>query len=241
MEAPPGLDTEVGDEPVASAPIHVEGVCLASRPVEREHQTGSERFVQRMLCGELVELPDELAVPAERQLRVDALLEGSQQHLVQSRDRELCERLVLEARERRPAPHSQGVTLELERRLGLVARQGPACLGGQALEPLQVELLGREAEHVAGGLGVEPRLLAERLAELRDLAVDLGRRRDGGTAGVELIGEPVDRDDAVCVEQQDRERRTLLRPAERDRPAAPGDLQRAKDPELEHRATVAGR
>ena len=98
-----------------------------------------------------------------------------------------------------------------------------------------------DVEDVAGRPGLEPRLLAERLAKLGDLAVHLRRRRDGRAPRVELVGEPVDRDDPVRVQEQDRERRPLLRPAELHRPVGPDDLERAEDPELEHRRTVAVR
>ncbi len=56
----------------------------------------------------------------------------------------------------------------------------------------------------------------------------LRRRRDGCAACVKLIGEPVDRDDPVRIEQQDRERRPLLRPAQVNRPLRPDDLERPR-------------
>jgi len=64
----------------------------------------------------------------------------------------------------------------------------------------------------------------------------LRRRRDRRAARIELVGEPVDRHDPVRVQEQDRERRALLRAAEADRTLGPDDLQRPQDPELQHRA-----
>ena len=178
---------------------------------------------------------------AEGEVRVDALLERHQQDLLQPSRCDLRERLVLEICERRAAPESERLALQLERPLGLAAGQRLARFLGQPLESPQVELLAADVEDVAGRPGLEPRLLAEELAKLRDLAVHLRRRRHGSAPGVELVGEPVDRDDPVRVQEQDRERRPLLRPAEPDRPVGPNDLERAEDPELEHRRTVAVR
>ncbi len=101
--------------------------------------------------------------------------------------------------------------------------------------------LGRDVDHIARCPRLQPRVLAERLAELGNLAVHLRRRRNGCAPRIELIRQPVDRDDPVCVEEQDRERRSLLWPAERKRPCVPDDLERPQDPELEHRRTVAAR
>ena len=189
-----------------------------------------------MLRRQLVELSDELPVPAEGELRVDALLERRQQDLLQPRDRELRERLVLEICERRPAP--EGQASRCSSNAGSASPRASACPASSVSRSnrLRSSCSPRDVEDVAGRPGLEPRLLAERLAKLRDLAVHLRRRRHGGAAGIELVGEPVDRDDPVRVQEQDRERRPLLRPAEPDRPVGPDDLERAEDPELEHRA-----
>ena len=197
--------------------------------------------MKRVLCSQLVELAHELPVPAEGELRVDALLEGRQSDLLQTLDRDLGERLVLEVCEGRAAPESQGIALQLERRLTLAARERTSCFFRQPFELLQVELLRSDANHVSGRPRLEPCVLAEHLAELGDLAVHLRRRRGRCAPRIELIGEAVDRDDPVGIEQQDRERRPLLRPAERKRSFIPDDLERAQDPELEHRLTVAVR
>ncbi len=87
-----------------------------------------------------------------------------------------------------------------------------------------------------GAAGLDRRRRAKSLPKLGDLPLHL---RDGGDwrrARVQLVGEPVDRDDAICVEQQDRERRALLRPTESDGAVVADHLERAQDAEIEHRA-----
>ncbi len=61
----------------------------------------------------------------------------------------------------------------------------------------------------------------------------LRRCRDGCASGIELVGERVDRNDPVRIEQQGRERRALLRPAEVNRPPLSDNLERTQDPKLE--------
>jgi hypothetical protein len=103
----------------------------------------------------------------------------------------------------------------------------------QALEPVQVELLGGEVNDVSRRACLDRRRRVERLAELRDLPLHLRDRRDGRRAPVEIVREPVDRDDAVRIEKQDRECRALLRAPESNRAVLP-DLERPQDAEVEH-------
>ena len=76
--------------------------------------------------------------------------------------------------------------------------------------------------------------LNQSLTLIGDLTLHLSHGSHGRGTAVEIVGEPLDRDDAVRVQKQDRERRALLRPTETDRPIAVQDLERPKDPELEH-------
>lgn len=104
----------------------------------------------------------------------------------------------------------------------------------QPFEAAEVELVGSQAKEVSRRAGFDHRCAPERLAKLRDLPLylcDGGNRRG---AGVEVIGEPLDRDDPIRIEQQDRERRALLRPPEPNRAVLAHDLQRSQDAELEH-------
>jgi hypothetical protein len=120
------------------------------------------------------------------------------------------------------------------RALSLVARQCIGCLFGQSLEPAQVELLGRDVDDVAGCSRFDSRGWAERLSQFRDLPLHLRDGRDRWRTGIEVFDEPLDGDDAVCVQQEDRECRALLEPAECQRACPVHDFQRTQDPELQH-------
>ena len=105
---------------------------------------------------------------------------------------------------------------------------------------MQVELLGRDPKDVARRTGLDHGSL-EKPAQLGDLALYLRDRRHRSGAVVEVVREPLDGDDPVRREQQDCERRTLLRPTELERTVIADDLERPQQAELGHARTVTAR
>ena len=152
-------------------------------------------LAQRVLGDERLELADELRVAAEREVGVDPLLERREAELLEPDDRGLRERLVGEVGERGAAPERERLA---QRRRGRSASPAGAvrlALAEQALEAVQVELLGLELERVAGRARDEH-------AAPSDLAQ--ARRRSPGAPGFalpadslapELVDQAVGRDD----------------------------------------------
>ena len=178
-----------------------------------------------MRGDELLQLTDELRVSAQRELSVDPSLDGGKPNLLEALDRDPCERLVRKIGESSAAPDPERLPQQLCR---LLRRSSCPDLSGtlrQPLEAMQVELIGGEAQDVTGGTRLDRRR-AEDPPQLGDLALHLRDGRDGGSAVVEIIGEPLDRDDPVRPEQEDREGGALLRPAERDRAGFAHHLER---------------
>jgi hypothetical protein len=172
---------------------------------------------------ERLELPGDLRVPARGEVGVDALLERREPQLLQPGDLRLRERLVGQVGERRPAPQAERLAQHPRGRAGI----GAAGLGDQRLEARRVELRRVEAEHVARRAGDEP-AVAELAAQARDVHLDaLGDRRRRRLAP-DLVDQPLRRDHVVGVQEQHREQRALLGPAERERATAVGHLQRAE-------------
>jgi hypothetical protein len=102
--------------------------------------------------------------------------------------------------------------------LGIAVRERLACLLEQDLEAVQVELAVRDVQQVAGCAGDEQRVAAavraERLAQPRDMDLEgvvRGRRR---IVGPQLLDQAVAGDDAIGLQQEDRQQRPLLRTAE---------------------------
>ena len=68
-----------------------------------------QRFTQRVLGDQCLELADHVAVAAERQVGLDALLHAREPQLLEVCALDLRERLVGELRKRRPAPQREGL------------------------------------------------------------------------------------------------------------------------------------
>ena len=97
---------------------------------------------------------------------------------------------------------------------------------------MEVELTGGELDEITRSMRANP-FGAERFAQAGD--VDLKRlpRGLGRALAPELVDQAVGSDDLVGVEEQDRQRRSLLAGAERDRAVAVRpNLERPEDPEL---------
>ena len=65
---------ELVDERLPCLLIGLEGLRLAPRPVQGEHQLSAESLPQRMLLSKLAQLSDELAVPSARKIGLDSQL-----------------------------------------------------------------------------------------------------------------------------------------------------------------------
>lgn len=78
-----------------------------------------------------------------------------------------------------------------------------------------------------------PAAWLERLAEMRDVALEHVHRRLWRRVAPDLIDQPVGRDDLIRVQEEQRENSPLLRAAERERSPIRSDLERAQDVEFE--------
>ena len=185
-----------------------------------------------MLRDELLQLADELRVAPERQIGVDPLLDGGDAQLLEAPDRRLRERLVAKVGERPGRARARvRVRSSSAARRGSASAASPASRSKASEIELSVGDVGDVARRSRLDSVCQPRLLAE----VGDMALHLLDGAYRGLAGVEIVGEPVDRDDPVRVQEEDGERRPLLRPAEPDLAALVGDLERSQDPELEQR------
>ena len=99
-----GLDPQLLDQCPAGVLVGLEGVGLAVRAVEREHQLRPQALSVGVLADQRLELPHHLGMAAERQLRLDQLLQGGDPQVVETGDLALGEGLVGELRQWRAAP-----------------------------------------------------------------------------------------------------------------------------------------
>ena len=113
--------------------------------------------------------------------------------------------------------------------------QCPGRVLRQPLEPTEIEAVGIDAKDIARRARLD-RVPAEEPAQLGDLPLHLGDCRHRRRARVERVGKPLDRYDAVRVQEEDRQGRALFRPAEPQGLFVDCDLERSEDPEITHRA-----
>src|SRR5436190_9037741 len=102
-----------------------------------------------MLGNELLELANQLGVPAKDEIRVDPRLDREQPEFVEARNLLLGEPLVRDAVERWSAPERQRFAGPRRRGVGVAVGERPLRLGQPTLEAVDVELLVVDLEQVA--------------------------------------------------------------------------------------------
>jgi hypothetical protein len=220
------FDAELLDEGAPQALVRLEGIGLPVRPVLGEHEVGPQALAQRMRPYQCLQLADQREVPAQPQLRVDPLFQHGQAALLQPGHVGL-DRVQRDPVERRTAPQRQ----RLGEEGGGLLRAGPGGGVDQPLEAVQVQLVRPDLQEVPGCAGDHGLAIGapERPAQPGHAALQQVARGSRRLLTPQVIHEPVGGHHAACVEQQYREQRALLRPAQRQ-PAPGGDhLQRAQD------------
>ena len=107
LQRPAGFDPELIDEDRSGIAVGSERLGRPLGPVEREHPLGPEVLAQRPPAGEVVELGDDLGVPTEREVGVDATLDRLQPFLLEPSDLAQERRFVGEVGERRSTPETE--------------------------------------------------------------------------------------------------------------------------------------
>ena len=80
------LDPELLGERPSRVLVDLNRLCLTAATVEGEHQLAAQPLLQWVLSDERLELPDEVEVPAERQVDVDPLDQRAQAKLLEPTD-----------------------------------------------------------------------------------------------------------------------------------------------------------
>ena len=101
-----------------------------------------------MLFHEQLELSDQVGVAAEREIRLQPLLEREEAKLLEACTLAGGERLGGELREGRPAPEAERSLEGLAGGRGPTFRQASATLLEETLEDVQVELAGIDLDRV---------------------------------------------------------------------------------------------
>ena len=70
-----GLDAQFFAQPTASVPERSQCICLTAGSVQRQHEQAVQPLAQWVLGYEIPQLRDQIGVNADRQVKLDALLE----------------------------------------------------------------------------------------------------------------------------------------------------------------------
>ena len=219
----PRLDAQLLDECRTGRAIRLERFGLAAGAVEREHELAAQSLAVRVLGDEGLELAHHPGVLPERQLPLDPLLDAGEAKLLEPCDLRGGEPVRGEVGEGRAAPQRKRL-VEPPRR-------------AQALELGEVELVVLDCDQVPGRLPLQA-LVTDRLAQLGHVDVQRFVDRLGWVVLPEQVDQPVAGHDAVALEQQRGEQRTLLGPAQVERSPIRADLEGTQDAEVHARPTL---
>ena len=226
LEADAGLDPELVDQDLAGRPVGGQGVGLAARPVQGEHQLAVEVLAQRVQPDQRLQLGHQLVVAAEGQLGLDPGLGGG--------DLELLDPDQLRpgdvgrgghVGQGRAAPQGERLAQQVGRPGRVAGGQGLAALAVQALEAVQVEALEVDPEQVAGvagdqGAGRTGAVAGlDRLAQGGDVVLERLLDRWRGLLAPDGHDQLLGRDDLVGMEQQLGQQHPVLDAAEPQRPS----------------------
>jgi hypothetical protein len=207
------LDPELLDELAPGVLVGLERVGLAVASVQREHQLRAQALPVGVLGDQRLELPHDLGVTAERELRLDQLFHRRHAQILETRDLRLRERLIREIGEHRASPQAERPVERFERLRGASGCKLGATLVEHALEAVRIHLLGADFEAVAVGtrdhdvVATVARPARESLAQARD--VDLKRLCGGGgrLLAPQFVDQAVAAEGLAPVEEQQREHR----------------------------------
>ena len=205
----------------AEVAVGLERVGLPAGAIEGEHPLGVQALSQRLLGRDRLDLPDDLPVPAARQVAVHGQLDRPQAQLLQAADLAARERLVRDVGQRRAAPQHQRLA------------RHPA--GDQLLEAMSVQATVAQAQLVAAPAREDlPAVsaLRQRLAQLGDVELDHLVGSGRWLLAPQPFHEPVGRDGRALVQREQGEQGARLARADGHRLTADADLHGSEDADL---------
>ena len=198
-----GLQPEALRQLAPRITVGTEGLGLAGRAVEREHQLAAQALPERVVADKSLQLTHEPRVAPAGKIGIDPPLERRQAQLLEPSHVGLGEGLVGQVGERGSAPERERVA-QLLRRAERIVR---ARLRHEPLEAGEVELGRLDVQNVPRCPRGEPSV-PERLAQPGHVDLDaLGGRR-WRRLPPELVDQPLRGDDLVGVQQEDRQHGT---------------------------------
>jgi hypothetical protein len=152
------------NQAMAGFPVEAQRVGGPAACVKGGHLVGNKRFIQRVLGQQTAELPDQVGVPAMRQLAPDPV-----------QDRGAALLLETVPHPRHPVAAYPGQRLAAPERVRLTQQRGRVAvvatgrygigLPAEPAELMHVDRLGIDLEHIAPGAPHQPHVIAHRVPE----------------------------------------------------------------------------
>ena len=144
----PRLGALLLDEAAADIPVQAEGLTGPAASVEGRHLVRDERLIQRVLGQQVVKLADQVAVPAQLQLALDALQDGRPAFLLEAVPHP-CHPVAANPRERLAVPEPVRLAQQQGRVTGVAGRGRCVGFPAQSAELVQVNRVRVDVELVA--------------------------------------------------------------------------------------------
>ncbi len=237
----PWLRTLLGHEHGAGFPVQAQRVAWPAAAVQRLHLVRHERLVERVLRQQAAELSDEIRVPAELQLAPHALQDRRPAFFFQAVPHP-GHPVAADPGQRLTAPEPVGLAQELRGAAAVAAGDERVGLPAQPAEPMQVDHVGVDIEHIAGQSPRQPDAVADGLTQGCPQPRDVDGQALPGLRRRLGIPQPVDQrlrgHDRPRRQQQDREDASLPRGTEVTVLPCRPQLRRPEDPKFHDRLAL---
>ena len=247
LQARPGLEPKLCGQSATELLVEIERLGLPSATVQRQHQLPPQPLAQRIAPDRCRELPDQLAVGTQRQIRLEPLLQRGKPQLLELGDRRLRERLIAEICQRCPSPHRQRGSQRAGGLLRVPCRKLLTSALEQTTEPVEIQLPGLDAKHVTSPARrqqtIRPclALYPKGPTQPRHRHMHGVQRRRRRPLAPQAIDQHIGRDDLIGVQQQHRQQNPLPLARHRNVNAVAANLKRAKDSVIQACAPIPAR
>ena len=233
------LDPDLFHQRAPGVPVGLECLSLATAAIERDHLLRVQPLTQRVLGQDRLDVTDDLLVATRGEVSVNRQLARRRAQLPEATDLSGREGLIDQVGERLAAKQGQRFACCGGR---LPGSRGASLFGHEPFEPLYVHRLRIDPQLVPAVARDDLRTaVGQSQAQAPDVILEHLGGAPGRLLAPHAFDQAVGSHRAVGLEDQHRQNRALLRPAECDRPVADADLEVAEEPDLHARAIVVAR
>ena len=222
----------IGDDR-AGPLVDGQGLRPPARSVQRPHEQQPQLLLERLVGQQPPEVRDDQAMPATRDVRLDAQFQGRQAQLVQPVGFGFDELRRRDVGQGGAPPQGQGISEQRRGPIRMASRERLPALAHQEPEMLAVQIVPAELQLVTRSPGAEdlPLRIADEPAQPEHVDADEVGRAGRRVIAPDRMDEAVGGHGLTPAEQQVRQKRPPLGGADRGPGRSGIDLKRAQDAE----------